>query len=108
MKRLALLLLATGCSAPRVVYQRVEVPIAVPCPEPPPLALPDLPIFHLNKPHIPQDPTNAVAEREYQKAFGEFQAEMAKAYVSSLVITLGKLREAIAILDGYRPKKATK
>lgn len=71
-----------GCKEPRVVYQRVEVPIAVPCPEPPPMAWPDLPIYHLER---------------YKTA-----PEQAKAWALSVEVLQAMLWQSFRVLDGYR------
>lgn len=81
---LVLALLCAGCKEPRVIYQRVEVPIAVPCPEPPYLAWPDLPIDHMDRYQTP--------------------AEQAKAWVLSVEILRATLWQSIRLLDAYRVK----
>lgn len=75
---------ALGCRPQRVVYQRVEVPIPVPCPEPPYLAWPVLPIANVSAATPP--------------------AEVAKAYALSVQILQAHLWQAYRLLDGYRVK----
>lgn len=60
----------------------VQVPVAVPCPEPPPLLWPDLPTQHIT----PATP----------------DGEVAKAWAATKVILEGRLAEALALLNGYR------
>ena len=85
---LLLALLVTGCCQPKVVLQRV--PVAVPCPQAPYLAYPDLPISHLTPASKPD--------------------EVAKAYVFTVEILQSSLKQALRILDGYRvpPTKVDK
>lgn len=79
---LALVLLA--CKPPQVVVRRVEVPVPVPCPEPPYLAWPDLPIYHLPADARPQD--------------------VVRAFAASVERLQGQLWQAYRLLDGYRTK----
>lgn len=81
MKRFlpAILLLCLGCAhAPQVV----NVPVAVPCPAPPAIARPHLPIASLRK----DDPPAAVM----------------RAYAATVEALSGYARELEAILQGYR------
>ena len=82
---LLLALLTVGCCPPKVVLQRVEVPVAIPCPQPPYLAWPDLPIYHLDRYTSP--------------------AEQARAWADSTVILTSTLKQALRLLDGYRVAK---
>lgn len=104
------LLVLCACQPPRVVYQRVEVPVATPCPEPPAdaLVMPDLPIYHLsNKPQVPSDPSDQAAATLHQLALRRWEGEVLKAYAESTAILLGRVRSDVALFRGYltpRPK----
>lgn len=83
MRRAALLLcLLAACKAPETRIVTVQVPVAVPCPEPPLLLWPDLPLSHI---------TASTPD-----------GEVAKAYVASIQILKGRLAETLALLNGYR------
>lgn len=73
---------AIGCKPARVVYQRVEIPVPVPCQEPPLLVWPELPIYKLGPSPAP--------------------ADIARAYATSVQILQGQLWMAYTVLDGYR------
>jgi hypothetical protein len=81
MKRflMPILLLCLGCAHAPVV---VKEPVAVPCPAPPAIARPHLPIASLRR----DDPPAVVM----------------KAYAASLEALSGYARELEAILQGYR------
>lgn len=74
-----------ACQRPesRIVVQRVEVPVAVPCPPPPPRRPLGLPVQSL--------PAGASSE------------VVARALKASFILMLGRYLEAEALLDGYRP-----
>jgi len=74
---------AVGCSKPRVVIQRVEVPVAVPCPPPPPRQ----PL------HLPVEDLPAGASSDQQ----------ARAIKATILYLLGRVDEAETLLDAYRP-----
>jgi hypothetical protein len=87
MRRHALLLsllAITACRKPetRVVVQQVQVPVPVPCPAPPPRRPLVLPITALPADATPQ--------------------QQAQALKATLMLLLGRLDEAEALLDGYR------
>ena len=89
MKRLVVLLpllILTACQKPetRVVVQRVEVPVPVPCPPAPPRRPLVLPVSSLSD--------NATSPQK------------AQALKASFLMLEGRLEEAEAILDGYRPQ----
>ena len=79
-----LVLVACKAPAPQPVIQRVEVPVAVPCPAPPPRRPLVLPISAL-----PPDAS---------------QALKAQALKATFLVILGRYDEAEALLDGYRPQ----
>jgi len=79
MKRLMALAFLVGCHRP---VQVVPAPVAVPCPEPPVLTWPPLPVESIQ----PGTPGGAVAQ----------------AYLASLYILKARLAEALALLNGYR------
>lgn len=79
---LSLLALPFGCKEPRIEYREVKVPIAVPCPEPPPLAWPDMPLYHMER---------------YTT-----DGERAKAIMLSVEILQSTLWQSFRLLDGYR------
>lgn len=72
-----------GCNKPRVVFQRVEVPVAVPCPPPPPREPLHLPVEDLPKGATPD--------------------QQARAIKASILYLLGRVNAAEALLDAYRP-----
>lgn len=76
------LLLTVACQRPEVVTRLVPTPVAVPCPEPPILDWPALPLDAVNE--------NTPA------------GEVAKAYVASIRILKGRLAQALLLLNGYR------
>jgi hypothetical protein len=87
MKRLLLpiaILAVMGCKAPKpqVVVQRVEVPVAVPCPAPPALTRPTS--------HVQALPPNASPDQQ------------AKAIVADLASWIGYAVQEESILTGYR------
>lgn len=71
-----------SCQKPETRIVTVQVPVAVPCPEPPLLLWPDLPTAHV---------TASTPD-----------GEVAKAYVASLQVLKGRLAEALTLLNGYR------
>ena len=73
-----------GCRTPEVVYQRVEIPIPVPCPEPPVLLWPDVPVHRLTPSSTPR--------------------ETVEAYAKSVILLENALWQALIVLDGYRDK----
>jgi len=72
---------ALSCQKPSVRY---EIPVSVPCPEPPVLIWPVLPAELIN-----QESTDA---------------DVVRAHLASKVILEGRLAEALTILNGYRVK----
>jgi len=85
MRGAALCLLAlTACYRP---VQVVTAPVAVPCPEPPALAWPPLPVDAIGP--------------------GTSASAVVQAYVVSLSILRGRLAEALALLNGYRTTTPT-
>jgi len=70
-----------GCARP-VVVQEVRVPIPVPCPEPPAVVRPTLPIFKIPKDAPP--------------------SEVVRAYAVSFQLLIGYAESLETILDGYR------
>lgn len=83
MRRAALLLcLLVGCVKPETRIVTVQVPVAVPCPEPPLLLWPDFPIQHI---------TASTPD-----------GEVAKAWVASFLIAKGCMAQYLALLNGYR------
>lgn len=83
-RALLLLCLLTACQKPETRVVTVQVPVAVPCPEPPILVWPDLPTSHV---------TQATPD-----------GEVAKAYVATIWTLKGRLAEALSLLNGYRIK----
>ena len=79
---MALIAAFTGCCKPEIRYVKVQVPIAIPAPEPPVLPWPDLPTQQLT----PKSTDEAVV----------------RAYVATIWVLRGRLAEAYAILNGYR------
>ena len=84
MKRAIFLLVLVACRAPHVEIQRVDVPVVVPCPAPPPLQRPALPIASL-----PPRPTHDA---------------LVKALAASIAVLQGYARELEAVIDGYRTR----
>lgn len=78
-----LLLSLPGCR--RIEFVEVPRTVVIPCPEPPPVSMPDLPIYHLEADATPD--------------------QVAKAYAASIVILKGHLLQAHALLNGYRIPK---
>jgi len=75
-------LLFVSCARPEPVVRLVPTPVAVPCPEPPVLTWPALPLDAVNE----ATPPGAVAQ----------------AYVASIYVLKGRLAQALALLNGYR------
>lgn len=76
-----LLLLLPACSH---VPRTVEIPVAVPCPSPPPVVRPELPI-------------DSLTERSTAP-------EIVRAYVITVQKLIDYSRELETVLDGYRQK----
>ena len=78
-----LAVLLTGCQkAPRVVVQRVEVPVAVPCPEPALPPRPELPLVYITSASTPE--------------------QVVRAYLVSIEILKGYALELEILLRGYK------
>ena len=79
---MALIAMFAGCTKPEVRYVQVNVPVAVPCPEPPQIYWPDLSVKRLTKEST--------------------DSQVVKAYAADWWFLQGRLAEALGILNGYR------
>lgn len=82
---LAILALLAGCAAHQQAA-RIEIPIAAPCPVPPVIARPALPIAQLNEQSTPD--------------------QVARAYAATVEILMGYARQLETLLNGYREETA--
>ena len=82
MRGILLLMLLAGCRGPSTGYRLAEVPVAAPCPDPPPLPWPRTPLQDLTAASTP--------------------SEVARAYAQAILILKGRLAQALALLNGYR------
>ena len=101
----SVLLLGLACKPPQIQYVEVPKIVTVPCPEPPVLAEPDYPAFHLKpKPPIPHclPGEEEACRTQYRAEFLAWEVEVAKAYVVSFAQALGEVKELRRLLDGYR------
>lgn len=80
---LTLCVLLAGCAT---VPKSVEIPVAVPCPPPPEIVRPHLPILDLS----PESPPDNVI----------------RAFAASIEVLAGYAAELETILSGYRPASA--